>query len=143
MKKITTTLTLIVAILLLFSGCKKDFSDKYVGDWKFISKMHASYEQYEIDTTYYYLGKITHGDSDYNLCIQYMDNCGIFVNVDKYGQLTGNVSNSSSGYNYIQGQFEGKERLNIEFSYGRINMSGKISMDVEGVKKSKKNKNEK
>ncbi|NLJ81889.1 MAG: hypothetical protein GX330_02025 [Bacteroidales bacterium] len=113
-------LAITVAILLFFSSCEKDRRNKYIGDWDFVTEKltqtysNSGWEIVESDTIYY-LGKVSCGEYESCLIIQYTENDIIDVSIDKFG----NIFTICPGGSCKCGNFEGENK--VHFSLGWIN----------------------
>jgi len=134
MKKITKIITAIVAILLLFGGCKKDIRDKYIGDWEFETKkiyygdLDGNGEMKR--DTIYYVGKISLGGIENELIIQYTekDTVSGFLRDDKIYTAFGSVLAK-----YPSGFFTGKNKIFLQMFF--YNTGARIEEVINGMKK--------
>ncbi len=126
-------LSAIIAVLIFFTCCKKeskDFRDKYTGNWDFVvevTKLNIdSIGQYERDTIYY-LGKISNGNADNELNIQYSKDSLIVLNIIESGEL------SIFPTQYSNGEFEGESKIHLYLRWGGL--GGNTTHVIDGVKK--------
>ena len=132
MRKILN-LAIIIAPLVLFSCCEKetnDLRDKYIGSWDFtvaVSKHnYDSIGQHEEDTILL-LCKMSRGNANNELNIQYMKDSSIILNIDELSKLSGFPTS------YCNGEFEGDNKLHLYLRWGGL--GGFISYNVDGTKK--------
>jgi hypothetical protein len=123
---------LIFCSFLLICSCKKDIFDyrnKYNGTWEFAVDVH-SYNMSTPDQnqsySYNYIGKITNGEKDNNIFVEYDENSTIELTIDKDGTL------SSFPSHYSSGKFEGKNKIHLFLQWGGL--GGWVSHTIEGKK---------
>ena len=143
MKKIKITLAVVTGamMLLFFTGCEKTFDrNQCIGDWDFVT--HKSlYDEalyvYLSDTTIYYTGQISLGDTENELIIKYTENNEIIVKTTPKGDLYAptthsppcpGVGPSPNGY------FEGENKLHLTPDY-RVGISHREDHNIIGTKK--------
>ena len=116
-----------VIILFFFAGCEKEHRNKYVGDWEFVTEKctRKNNEIVKRDTVYY-SGKISLGNSENSLIVQYTESDELEMYVDKDGTLS---HYCGLGSLCEHGNFEGKNKV-----YFAIWDQGYIN-DVIGTKK--------
>jgi hypothetical protein len=102
-----------------------DYRTKWVGDWDFVNKTYEFDFGYESWDTIYYSGKISLGNTPYELNIN-----SIMVHVSEDGHLFGFI-----GFDGPCGQFEGNDKVGLYFNGGSMNGSYKWSHTINGVKK--------
>ena len=126
----------VVVLAFIAIGCisceklKKDYRDKWVGDWCFEINNHWwSYGGKSGDSIYYYLGKICMGDMDNELKIDYTEYASIIMEVDKSGKLFLNSMDPHVGGN---GQFEEADKIYLEHKGG--GQGGGYSQKINGIK---------
>jgi hypothetical protein len=128
-------LTIGVIILLSFLSCDKYHRNRYVGEWDFVTERiyynldsNEPYSNPSIEMkreTTLYLGKITLGNHEGSIHIQYSDNNKIGVGIEEY---EGNAGKSVLLYHksgcgsmlgkYSCGKFESKDKMNINLCWG-------------------------
>ena len=139
MKKITKILTTIAAILLLFSGCKKDdIRDKYIGDWDFVTEK-TRYNNIPLESdTIYYLGKISLGNLNEELVIKFTQDDEIIASIsDKvlYTDIT------DYGKKYPCGHFERKDKVFIHLKWFIKDTNGNFDYyNIVGTKNERRQK---
>jgi len=124
MKKLPLPLIAIEIILLFFTGCDKIITNRYTGDWDFITE-HPSYNYVSQEVkweTIYFSGSIGTYKNNDELSIQYTEDRSVVFQVNKKGELF--IKDDVTSYTY--GKFEGKDKVHIE--------CGDI---INGVRKSK------
>ena len=142
MKKITaTTIVACFALLLFFTGCKKDFRDKYVGEWDFEVKRHWWIGGDTGDTIIYHSGKITLGKVENELIIYCFNDYNgkpipIKASVDEFGEII--IDNDYFG----RGQFIGNSQVHFSSRYKHGGQGGGASDVIDGTKGKKGGKNE-
>ena len=137
--KKTTTIVTTLILLLFFSTCEKDFRGKYIGTWEFVvekSKIIINEQEHfyveDSRDTIYYLGKISYGNNDNELCIKYTENDVVILRIKECGKLF-----KADG----EGQFERKDKVYLAFLEEYITDSCCIYRTdciINGIKKSKK-----
>ena len=119
MKKIAIITAIVAIILPSFTGCDKYHRDRYIGDWDFVTKS----EHYQMVLgkrelvgcdTIYYLGKITYGEYENHLIIQYTENHYDDAVIDKYGK----IYTLCPGARCECGKFEGED--SVHFNKGWV-----------------------
>jgi hypothetical protein len=139
MKKLTTTIAATLLIIFLMMSCDKDHRDRYTGTWEFVTEkiyFNKSYPYNEIQReTIYYLGKITLGNLEHELIIQFTEYEEVKAPLMPKGVL---------GYSYsyqtpymvchqcTMGSFEGKDKISLSFY---IETETMISYHVKGIRK--------
>jgi hypothetical protein len=106
-----------LSILILSLNClgcspKKDYREKYIGNWKFTVNTNKHYTPgLGSDTSYssVYNGVIKYGNSDTELLIQYTGSESTVVDVESDGKLLNNCL-SSFGYS-CEGEFGGENKF--------------------------------
>jgi hypothetical protein len=128
MKKITITFAAAtVAILLLFTGCDKYHTNRYIGDWDFVTEKKTFHHEEIIKRdTIYYIGKIR-GNNEW-LTIQYTESDENLFQIDKEG----NIYYICGGGYCIFGNFEGENK--VSFRILDYKNDGRVHK-VIGVKK--------
>ena len=127
-------LAIVAICVTLFSTCKKDkedYRDKWVGEWDFVVEKFwwVGGEETENDTLYY-SGKISLGDNDNDLYVEYIDNDTLNLIVNEDGEL----SVYDENYHYhAEGQFERKNKVHFKFHGGGL--GGGSTYTVDGIKK--------
>ena len=110
----------------------KDYRDKWVGDWDFISVYTWQLNlNYGCDTSYY-SGKISLVGND-SLNIEYMENRKITMHVDKSGKLSKYYSNARLS---ARGQFERNDKIHLIIGYHGL--PGGWNYQIGGQKKGSK-----
>ena len=124
-----------ICITLVLSSCKKDkleadYRDKWVGDWDFVVERISYTGWFTEHDTVFYSGIITIGNSDTTLNIRYYKNTLLEdILVDKFGKLDKLLYRP-----FIQGQFEGKENVYIEYKNHNSSNLGDTHI-INGTKK--------
>jgi len=121
MKSRTLLLSLPLLFLLLpFTGCKKDIRDKYTGTWEFatakvVCLYNNSSEVISRDTVHYF-GKISSGNEEYRLIIQFAQNEEISSNIGQDGVLWLTYpTRYSTCHRCPIGEFEKTKRISMNF----------------------------
>lgn len=127
------SLAIIFAVLVLFSYCEKEtkyFKDKYVGSWNYTREITKhnfdSIGQHEEDSTSFF-GKISLGNANNELNIQYSKDSSIILNINELGLLSGFPNH------YCNGEFEGENKIHLFLRWGGL--GGFTSYDINGTKK--------
>ena len=111
------------------ASCKNDIRSKYLGDWRFTVEM----TKFNIDSigqfwqdTIFYNGKITNGNNDNELTIQYTEDCFVYLNIDEYEILSGfpNV--------YCNGKFINYSEIYLYLKWGGL--GGNTTHIINGYK---------
>ena len=133
MKKICFFL---LVICLTTMACKKDYRDKWVGNWDFV--VETSRSIWSIDhwdskrDTIYHSGEINLISSD-SLIIEYMKDVTITMHVDEIGNLSKySCPEGCYSYYYARGQFEKNDKIYLETGYNRTYPWDHI---INGIKK--------
>jgi len=136
MRNIRITLFAATAIpLLFFTGCEKDNRSKYIGDWEFVTEKilyqrdsigyrvmewgdtvthYSEYVQIGCDTVYY-SGKISVGNLEDELIIQFTENDEVFVHINKEREIWQTFpSFYSTCHRCSFGKFEKKDKLYLD-----------------------------
>ena len=114
-------------ITVLFSACKKDYRDKWVGNWNFEVKSTSwSMEMDAKIDSFYFSGKISLGDNFDQLYINFEENYSLLVTVDESGKI------SNGGSYYTDGQL-GKEKVYIKIITGTHGYRSEYA--INGIKK--------
>ena len=131
MKTKLTSLLIFLALTIAFS-CSKDSDDyreDYTGSWSFnILKTKVNIDsigQMELDTLKYE-GKITKGNADNEITIQYTGNHKITLIIDESGSLSGFPTH------YCNGAFESKDKMQLYLRWG--GWGGFEAHEIEGIK---------
>ncbi|MBQ8222960.1 MAG: hypothetical protein IJZ87_06415 [Bacteroidales bacterium] len=128
MKKLFKLYILLLAVLP-FVCCKSDIRNEYTGNWQFIVEMTKlnidSIGQFWKDTIFYE-GKITDGNSDNELVIQYTEEYSISLNIDDYGIL------SEFPTVYCNGKFKKYDEIYLYLRWGGV--GGSTTHIVNGYK---------
>ena len=119
MKKIAIKTATIILLISLIIGCDKDRSDKYVGNWEFITEINL-YEKSDVNKlimsdTIYYSGKIYHGNDENTLIVQCTENDKIPAYVNKKGYLWESYPTSYGTCRECPlGRFEKKDKITLD-----------------------------
>ena len=138
MKKIAIKTVALILLIFLSMGCDKYHCDRYTGTWDFVTeKIYLSYSDNEIQRdTIYYTGKITLGNLEHELIIQFTEDEEIKAPLMAKGVL---------GYSYsyqtpymvchrcTMGNFEKKDKVFLSFF--RETPETKIIYYVDGIRK--------
>ena len=128
MKKITFFL---LVICLTTMACKKDYRDKWVGDWDFVVERSWRIwctDHWDIQRdTIYHSGEINLIGID-SLIIEYMET--VTMHVDEIG----NLSKGNYPYNYAHGHFEKNDKIYLRTGYDR-QRPGDWDHIINGIKK--------
>lgn len=126
------TLLMIIGLLSIFAGCKKDIFDyrtKYTGSWEFT----VNWTEANIDSVgqlesgeYSHLGEITTGEADDELVVRYSDTNSAIIAIDKNGDITNFPTQ------YASGDFDGTENINLYLRYGGL--GGFVAYEIKGKK---------
>jgi len=123
MKNITLTL-LTAIVLLIFTGCDKYHRNKYVGDWDFVTERSTTKRDnllFEIieenRSVIYYSGKISLGNSENELLIKYTEDDEIIAWLEQNSNEIYTFSEASFTGKYPSGKFDGKNNMQIYFSW--------------------------
>ena len=146
MKKRNTILVFLLAGLLLIVGCCKDekcrkdardYRANYIGDWDFVVDRTWRINMDSGRDTFYYLGKISLGNTDSTLNIEYLEYNTLIQKeiytdlvVDKFGDL----DNQSTYRPFICGKFEGNDKVHLEENFWNPANMGYTSI-TDGTKK--------
>ena len=122
-----------ICIMLVFNSCKKEKEDyrvNYIGDWDFVVERIYYTGWFTEHDTVFYSGIIFYGSYDTTLNITYYKNNTLLdVSIDKFGTLD-NFFNRPT----IRGQFEGNDKVHIEYS--NLNPAGLgDTRIIDGAKK--------
>ncbi len=134
MKRLGLLLLPIVFCLLLFAQCKKNpfnYRTKYLGDYTFtVHKILWSMSPLgtNIDTNYFYDGKIEYGTIKNTMLIHFSENNTVEVIVSKDGLIS-----NDNDYDPVTGKFESKTSMNFSYHLGGLGSGG--SYGVSGTKK--------
>ena len=121
MKSKNVILLFLAGLCLTAGSCRKnndcneepkDYRDKWVGDWDFISIETWRVGMNSGCDTFYHSGKISLVGSD-SLNIEYTENYKITMHVDESGKL----SKYYPANEYARGQFEGNDKIHLERGY--------------------------
>jgi len=126
----------ITVLLLFFTGCKKDFRDKYVGEWEFVINRHWWIGGDTGDTIIYCSGKITLGKIENELIIYCFNDYNgnpilIKASVDEFGEII--IDNDYFG----RGQFIGNSQVHFTVRYIRGGQGGGADDIIDGIKKTR------
>ncbi|MDL2297111.1 hypothetical protein LJC68_06510 [Bacteroidales bacterium OttesenSCG-928-B11] len=138
---------IIIFALSLCIGCK-DIGDKYTGDWDFVTvRSLLDYDYVEIEKkTIHYSGKISPGDYENRVIIQYTENDAIGATISKEEDYICIYSNSLASYGgkYASGSFPEKDKIDMVYSKQHFDSNGHsdgIIYDyINGTKKGKRKK---
>ena len=123
MKK--TLLTSVAAagiMLFFFTGCDKYHRGRYTGTWEFVTVMifaniNSVHEHVEVKRdTVYYLGKISLGNAENILFLQYTENDKIPILITKDRDIYSHASSSFG--KWPDGSFEGTNKLSLQLHWG-------------------------
>ena len=106
----------------------KDYRDKWVGDWDFISIETWRVGMNSGCDTFYHSGKISLVSSD-SLNIEYIENLKITMHVDESGKLFKYYPANESA----DGQFEGNDKIHLITRYWGL--PGGSNTKTDGQKK--------
>ena len=129
MKKITIKTAAIILLLFLIMGCDKYHRDRYTGNWDFVTKRNiytfdGSEYVFDRSDTIYYSGKITSGNLENQIIINYTENDEITASIDDDGTTV--WTNYYPCARCPSGSFEKKDKVSLNLViynkiYGRIN----------------------
>ena len=115
----------------------KDYRDKWVGDWDFVTVITSIPPQQNITRdTICYSGKIYKVEADNELMIKYMETNSIKARVDEGGKL----SDLHTSGSFNEGKFMDTNLIYISLWYGGAHYGR--GYFIKGVKKRKEIKNE-
>jgi len=141
MKKINIIFwfSIIIICVTLFSACKKDNKDfraQWSGDWDFVVEHYYRVGGSSTLDTSYYLGKISLGNNDDELNVEYRESTLLTLNVDKSGNI---FKYFQDPHYYAKGKFEEKVKVHIECGYEGLGSTSRCA--INGIRK-KGGKNE-
>jgi len=131
MNRVTLVLATSIILLLFFTGCDKYHTNRYIGDWDFVTIKHDTIKS----DTIYYSGKISLGNYENALIIQYTKDDEIAATLIENRDIVIPKYNCAKGV-CTHGKFEEKNKMNLSFgwTYG----GGKSwSHNIVGTKKKK------
>jgi hypothetical protein len=133
MKESTWIFLSVLVLTLNCLGCssKKDYREKYIGNWEFTVNTNKHFAPgMGSDTSYsrVYQGFIKYGNSDRELLIKYSGSESAVVEVKSDGELINNCL-SSFGYS-CSGEFDGENKFYYQWTSSNINWS--VTLEING-----------
>jgi len=144
MKKIITLLSATAIILFFLTSCDKYHRDRYTGTWNFVTERvyynenHETYQLVEVKRdTVFYTGKISCGNWERVLVVQYTENENVDTWIDKDGYIFSKAGDMLGKYS--SGEFESKNKMYLNLYWGNfVIFEGETDRRYDFIKGTKK-----